>query len=107
FRAADKMYVNYDEGGSGIFIVVDFYVENPENLDSIIQEVQNIKDINWNNFYIYANDEIYQNTQESVDNSSTLIISLIVIAIIVSISVISIIVFMIIIGRRIEIGILL
>ena len=93
--------------GSGNFNVVDFYVENPENLDSIIQEVQNIKDINWNNFYIYANDEIYQNTQESVDNSSTLIISLIVIAIIVSISVISIIVFMSIKGRRREIGILL
>ena len=104
---ANKLYVNYDDVGSGKFNVVDFYVENPENLDSIIQEVQNIKDINWNNFYIYANDEIYQNTQESVDNSSTLIISLIVIAIIVSISVISIIVFMSIKGRRREIGILL
>ena len=104
---ADKLYVNYDDVGSGKFNVVDFYVENPENLDSIIQEIQNIKDINWNNFYIYANDEVYQNTQESVDNSSTLIISLIVIAIIVSISVISIIVFMSIKGRKREIGILL
>lgn len=104
---ADKLYVNYDDVGSGNFNVVDFYVENPENLDSIIQEVQNIKDINWKNFYIYANDEIYQNTQESVDNSSTLIISLIVIAIIVSISVISIIVFMSIKARKREIGILL
>lgn len=104
---ADKLYVNYDDVGNGQYDVAEFYVENPENLDSIIQEVQNIKDINWNNFYIYANDEIYQNTQESVDNSSTLIISLIVIAIIVSISVISIIVFMSIKGRRREIGILL
>ena len=104
---ADKLYVNYDDVGNGQYDVAEFYVENPENLDSIIQEVQNIKDINWNNFYIYANDEIYQNTQESVDNSSTLIISLIVIAIIVSISVISIIVFMNIKARKREIGILL
>lgn len=104
---ADKLYVNYDDVGSGKFNVVDFYVENPENLDSIIQEVQNIKDINWKNFNIYTDDEVYQNTEESVDNSSTLIISLIVIAIIVSISIISIIVFMSIKERRREIGILL
>ncbi len=104
---ADKLYVNYDDVGNGQYDIAEFYVENPENLDSIIQEVQNIKDINWNNFYIYANDEIYQNTQESVDNSSTLIISLIVIAIIVSISIISIIVFMNIKARKREIGILL
>ena len=104
---SNKLYVNYDDAGNGVFDVVDFYVSNPENLDSIIQEVKNIKDINWKNFNIYTDDEVYQNTQESVDNSSTLIISLIVIAIIVSISVISIIVFMSIKGRRREIGILL
>ena len=104
---ANKLYVNYDDAGNGVFDVVDFYVSNPENLDSIIQEVKNIKDINWKNFNIYTDDEVYQNTQESVDNSSTLIISLIVIAIIVSISIISIIVFMSIKERRREIGILL
>ena len=104
---SNKLYVNYDDAGNGVFDVVDFYVSNPENLDSIIQEVKNIKDINWKNFNIYTDDEVYQNTQESVDNSSTLIISLIVIAIIVSISVISIIVFMSIKGRRRKIGILL
>ena len=104
---ADKLYVNYDDVGNGQYDIAEFYVENPENLDSIIQEVQNIKDINWNNFYIYANDEIYQNTQESVDNSSTLIISLIVIAIIVNALSQSIIVFMNIKARKREIGILL
>lgn len=104
---ANKLYVNYDDAGNGVFDVVDFYVSNPENLDSIIQEVKNIKDINWKNFNIYTDDEVYQNTEESVDNSSTLIISLIVIAIIVSISIISIIVFMSIKERRREIGILL
>ena len=102
-----KLYVNYDDAGNGVYDVVDFYVSNPENLDSIIQKVKNIKDINWKNFNIYTDDEVYKNTQDSVDNSSTLIISLIVIAIIVSISVISIIVFMSIKGRRREIGILL
>ena len=91
---ANKLYVNYDDAGNGVYDVVDFYVSNPENLDSIIQKVKNIKDINWKNFNIYTDDEVYKNTQDSVDNSSTLIISLIVIAIIVSISVISIIVFM-------------
>ena len=104
---SNKLYVNYDDAGNGVFDVVDFYVSNPENLDSIIQEVKNIKDINWKNFNIYTDDEVYQNTEESVDNSSTLIISLIVIAIIVSISIISIIVFMSIKERRREIGILL
>ena len=104
---SNKLYVNYDDSGNGVFDVVDFYVSNPENLDSIIQEVKSIKDINWKNFNIYTDDEVYQNTEESVDNSSTLIISLIVIAIIVSISIISIIVFMSIKERRREIGILL
>ena len=104
---ANKLYVNYDDAGNGVFDVVDFYVSNPENLDSIIQEVKSIKDINWKNFNIYTDDEVYQNTEESVDNSSTLIISLIVIAIIVSISIISIIVFMSIKERRREIEILL
>ncbi len=104
---SNKLYVNYDDAGNGVYDVVDFYVSNPENLDSIIQKVKSIKDINWKNFNIYTDDEVYQNTQESVDNSSTLIISLIVIAIIVSISVISIIVFVSIKGRRREIGILL
>ena len=104
---SNKLYVNYDDAGNGVFDVVDFYVSNPENLDSIIQEVKSIKDINWKNFNIYTDDEVYQNTEESVDNSSTLIISLIVIAIIVSISIISIIVFMSIKERRREIGILL
>ena len=65
---ADKLYVNYDDVGRGQFNVVDFYVENPDNLDSIIQNVQNIKDINWNNFYIYANDEVYQNASSSINN---------------------------------------
>ena len=104
---SNKLYVNYDDAGNGVFDVVDFYVSNPENLDSIIQEEKSIKDINWKNFNIYTDDEVYQNTEESVDNSSTLIISLIVIAIIVSISIISIIVFMSIKERRREIGILL
>ncbi len=104
---SNKLYVNYDDSGNGVYDVVDFYVSNPENLDSIIQEVKSIKDINWKNFNIYTDDEVYQNTEESVDNSSTLIISLIVIAIIVSISIISIIVFMSIKERRREIGILL
>ena len=104
---ANKLYVNYDDSGNGVFDVVDFYVSNPEDLDNIIQEVKNIKDINWKNFNIYTDDEVYQNTEESVDNSSTLMISLIVIAIIVSISIISIIVFISIKGRKREIGILL
>ena len=104
---ADKLYVNYDDVGSGQFNVVDFYVENPDNLDSIIQNVQNIKDINWNNFYIYANDEVYQNASSSINNTSTLIIALMVIAIVVSVIIISMIIYMNTKGRRREIGILL
>ncbi len=104
---SNKLYVNYDDSGNGQYDVVDYYVSNAENLDNIIQEVKNIKDINWKNFNIYTDDKVYQNTKDSIDNSSTLIISLIVIAIIVSVGVISIIVFMSIKGRKREIGILL
>lgn len=104
---ADKLYVNYDDVGRGQFNVVDFYIENPDNLDSIIQEVQNIKDINWNNFYIYANDEVYQNASSSINNTSTLIIALMVIAIVVSVIIISMIIYMNTKGRRREIGILI
>ena len=41
------------------------FVTDPKQLEVIIQQVQNIDSINWNNFQIIANDEVYQNISAS------------------------------------------
>ena len=43
----------------------NFYVSDAAQLDSVIAEVQKISSINWNNFNITANDEVYQNIRRN------------------------------------------
>ena len=57
--ATTAMAVEYSDGG-GIEDAF-FYVTDAAQLDSVIEEVQKISSINWNNYIITANDEVYQN----------------------------------------------
>ncbi|MFR8873535.1 MAG: hypothetical protein ACLVHV_08725 [Oscillospiraceae bacterium] len=45
----------------------------------MIAEVQNISSINWNNYKITANDEVYQNISSALSDTGTLITTLIVV----------------------------
>ena len=44
------------------FQEADFYVTDAAQLESVINEVQSISSINWNNFIVTANDEVYSGT---------------------------------------------
>lgn len=100
----EELAVNYsDDGIEEAF----FYVEDAAQLDSIIKEVQNISSINWDNFKIIANDEVYQNISSSLSDTSTLITTLITVITIVSMVLIILILSMSMRSRRREIGILL
>ncbi|HHZ07013.1 MAG TPA: ABC transporter permease [Clostridiales bacterium] len=102
--AMKEMLSNYADVG---YASADFFVNDPQKLETIIQEAQNISSINWNNFVVTANDEVYERTASSMSNVSTLIISLIVIVVIISIGIITLILLMWMKSRKKEIGILL
>ena len=57
----------------------NFYVSDAAQLDSVIAEVQKISSINWNNFNITANDEVYQNISSALSDTGTLITTLIIV----------------------------
>lgn len=84
-----------------------YYVTDAAQLDNVIKEVQKICSINWNNFKITSNDEVYQNISSSLSDTGTLVTTLIVVITVVSMVLIILILSMSIRSRRQEIGILL
>ena len=85
----------------------NFYVSDAAQLDSVIAEVQKISSINWNNFNITANDEVYQNISSALSDTGTLITTLIIVITVVSMVLIILILSMSIRSRKRETGILL
>ncbi len=102
--AKRELLENYDDVG---YASADFFVSDPEQLELIIEEAQSMKAINWNNFIVRVNDEVYERVASSVSDISTLIASLIVLAVIVSMVIIILILSMWMRSRKKEIGILL
>ena len=102
--AMKDLLENYADVG---YAAADFFVTDPKQLEVIIQQVQNIDSINWNNFQIIANDEVYQNNSASLSNTGTLITTLIIVVTVVSMILIIVILSMSIRGRKRETGILL
>ena len=80
---------------------------DPERLGSIIHEVQKINTINWNNFFITANDEVYQNISSALSDTGTLLTTLIVVITAVSMVLMILILSMSVRSRKRETGILL
>lgn len=102
--AMKKLLENYADVG---YASADFFVTDPAQLEAIIQQVQSIDSINWNNFKIIANDEVYQNISNSLSDTGTLITTLIVVITVVSMVLITLILSMSIRSRKHETGILL
>ncbi|MDE7327489.1 MAG: FtsX-like permease family protein [Lachnospiraceae bacterium] len=102
--AMKELLENYDDVG---YASADFFVNDPEQLETIIQQVQKISSINWNNFIITANDEVYERISSSVSDTGTLITTLIVVITVVSMVLIILILSMSIRSRKREIGVLL
>lgn len=84
-----------------------FYVSDAAQLDNVIEEVKKISSINWNNFNITANDEVYQNISSSLSDTGTLITTLIIVITVVSMVLIILILSMSVRSRKREMGILL
>ncbi len=99
-----KLLENYADVG---YASADFFVTDPERLESIIHEVQKIHTIDWNNFLITANDEVYQNISNALSDTGTLITTLIAVITAVSMVLIILILSMSVRGRKRETGILL
>ena len=102
--AMKKLLENYADVG---YASADFFVTDPERLESIIHEVQKIHTIDWNNFLITANDEVYQNISNALSDTGTLITTLIAVITAVSMVLIILILSMSVRGRKRETGILL
>ena len=103
--ATTAMAVEYSDGG-GIEDAF-FYVNDAAQLNNIIEEVQSISSINWNNYTITANDEVYQNISSTLSDTETLITTLIVVITVVSMVLIILILSMSIRSRKRETGILM
>ena len=95
---------NYEDVG---YASADFFVNDPEQLEGIIQQVQTITSINWNNFIITANDEVYERVSSSISDTGTLVTTLIVLITVVSMVLIILILSISIRSRIKEMGILL
>ncbi len=98
---------NFPDGPSLGYTSADFFVSDPERLEQIIKNVQAIDGINWNNFTISANNEVYERTENAISNMSSLIRTLIVIIVVISIGIVTLILTMWVKGRMRETGILL
>ena len=105
FNAMKEMAIKYGDGYNPT--EAHFFVEDAAELDGIIERVQNISSINWNNFIISANDEVYQNISNALSDTNTLITTLIVVITAVSMVLIILILSMSIRSRKRETGILL
>lgn len=107
-NAMEKILINYPtDGPNKGYISADFYVDDPQQLESIIQEVQNIGGINWKNFKITANDKVYERAAGSMSNISSLIRTLLIVIVIISAGIVTLILGMWVKGRIRETGILL
>ena len=104
--AAEGLLKGWGEEGEGISEAY-YYVTDAAQLDNVIEEVQNIFSINWNNYKITANDEVYQNISSALSDTNTLMTTLIVVITVVSMVLITLILSMSIRSRKRETGILL
>ena len=103
---AEGIIKGWGEDGEGISEAY-FYVSDAAQLDSVIAEAKDISSINWNNYKITANDEVYQNISGALSDTNTLVTTLIVVITAVSVMMITLILSMSIRSRKREIGILL
>jgi len=106
-KAAEGLVKGWGDGDEDGISEAYYYVTDAAQLDHVIKNVQNISSINWNNYKITANDEVYQNISSSLSDTGTLITTLIVVITAVSMVLIILILSMSIRSRKRETGILL
>lgn len=73
------------------FDTVKVTVNDPKDIEKIIEQVKHFPDYEENVYNIYANDEVYKNTAISLENLNKLVIGLLLVIIIASVIVLSLI----------------
>jgi len=86
---------------------VDFFLTDPAQLGNIMSEVSKISSIDWNNFNLIANDEVYQASSSSMSNVEKLITTMIVVVVVIAAAIITLILSMWVRSRVRETGILM
>lgn len=84
-----------------------FYVEDPQQLDSIVSELPNISGYNWDGLTITKNNKTYDNSAAPLERMSGLTTVIMIVIIIISIILLSLVLIMWMRDRLHEIGILL
>lgn len=102
--AMKDLLKNYADVG---YASADFFVSDPEQLEPIIQKVQKISSINWNNFIVTANDKVYERVAGSVSDIGSLLSMLLVLITAVGVAVVILVLSMWMRSRTKEIGVLL
>lgn len=105
-QASENLIKGWGGDGDGISEAY-YYVMDAAQLENVIKRVKNIPSINWNNYKITVNDEVYQNISDPLSDTGTLITTLIVVITVVSMVLIILILSMSIRSRKKEMGILL
>ena len=106
--AMKEMLKNFDDGPAAVgYESADFFVNDPQQLEAIINNVQKISSINWNNYKIIANDEVYERVENSISDTNSLLSVLVIIVVCVSAAIIILLLSMWLKSRKREIGILM
>lgn len=106
--AMKELYVNYPiDGPTAGYLSADFHVNDPKKLETIIHDVQDISDIEWDDYNIKANDEVFERTGDSMSDISSLIRKLILIIVGISMIIVTLILSMWMKSREHETGVLM
>lgn len=102
-----KNYIDNEEQLKEGYQSVDFFVTDPKNLEQVIQNVQNNLGIDWDDFEIIANDEVYERVGNSMSDMSFLIRTMMIVIVVISVAIVTLILSVWVKSRMRETGILL
>ena len=111
YRTELKLWELYDEikglVGYPLRMTVDFYAENPDELEDIMEKAQKREDIDWNRLKLEENDSTYQSALAPLQRINGLSLFMLIFILIVCVILLALILRMWIKTRKKEMGILL
>ena len=102
---ARALYAN--EWASGHIQSVDFFVEDAAELDGIVERAKDAASLDWDNYYVEANGEVYERVAGTLENSGSLVSWLVALVAVASAVVMALVLLVSTRARKREIGVLL
>lgn len=96
-----------DEWASGHIQSVDFFVEDAAELDGIVERAKDAASLDWDNYYVEANGEVYERVAGTLENSGSLVSWLVALVAVASAVVMALVLLVSTRARKREIGVLL